>query len=132
MKQTLEEACLKVAIWWADNSFRKVAHHDNGDDSNLGGMVFAMKTMASQKALQLVTEEKITKFENKLVELMLAENSNYSRCLDVDYGPCENLMKLARFAELSSDSFPIKSSTSIDEENQVWAKRGYGKDHVKI
>lgn len=132
MKNTYEEAVLKVVMWWSDKSFRTPLNQDNGDKTKQGDMTNMLLSGASLKAQQTITEEKIKKFEEKLTELLMKAANRRERELDVDYSPCNTLYEAAKHAGIDSHCFPVKSFTSIEDDNRVFAKYQYGRSPVEI
>lgn len=119
MKRTYEEACKLVANWWAEKSFETLLNQNNGDDSPTGGMVFMLQNMVSMEAKKDVSEEKIEKFKNKIVELLLLENNEWRQMLQVDYHPDRILGEACKFAEINEMVLPCKSYTVIEKDNTV-------------
>ncbi|RPI84576.1 MAG: hypothetical protein EHM34_03355 [Nitrosopumilales archaeon] len=132
MKNTYEEAVLKVVMWWSDKAFRTPMNQDNGADSDTGFMTFMLMNILSDKAQEKVTEEQIRKFEDKLTELLMKASCKWERDLDVDYHPCSTLVEAAIFAGIDCSCFPCKSWTQIREDNRVFAKYKYGGDSVEL
>lgn len=132
MKQTYEDAVLKCVLWWSDKSFRTPLNQNNGDDSPQGSMAFARMNMVALSAQQKVTDEKIKKFEDKLIELLLQAKTRYEKTLSVDYGPCTLLAEAADFAELEYACFPCKTHSFIEDNNEVYVKYQYGGELVKL
>ena len=132
--QTYEEAVLKCVMWWSDKSFRTPLNQNNGDKSSQGGIVSILHNTISLKAQEKLTEEKITKFEEKLSELLLSEkDAKYNRAkLDVDYSPCETLFQACQYAGIDSHCLPCKSHSYIDENNNAFAKYQYGSQTMEI
>jgi len=130
MKQTFEEAALKCVMFWSDKSFRTSLNQNNGDDSPNAGIGFMLMNMLSLTAQETVTEEKIKKFENKLVELLVETKkrgaAKWEMELDVDYHPSKLLEEAANFAEIDPQCFPCKTWTQIDDDNVATAKYQYG------
>jgi len=125
--QTYEEAVLKVVMWWSDKAFRTPLNQDNGDEANTTNLLL---NMVASKSQTQVTDEKIKKFEDKLIELLM-ENRNRNS-LSVDYTPCRMLFEAAQFAEIDSHCFPVKSGTYIEKNNKAFAKYQYGGPYQQI
>ena len=134
MKQTYEEAVLKIVMWWSDKSFRTTLNQNNGDKSSQGAMTFMLQNMVSIEAQKRVTEEKIKMFEDKLTELLLAEKDvQYNRArLDVDYSPCETLFQSCKHAGIDSHCLPCKTNSHIDQNNRAFVKYQYGGQSIEI
>jgi|JI6StandDraft_1071083.scaffolds.fasta_scaffold01817_24 hypothetical protein len=129
--QTLEEAALKVAMWWSEKSFHTPLNQNNGDDSATGGMMFPLMNMIAQKAQMEITKEKQKAFEDHLVTLLM-NCPEYDRNLDVDYTPCTILTQAADFAGIDTKCFPCKSHTRIDKNNRAFGKFQYGKSEIEL
>ena len=127
MKQTYEEAVLKIVMWWSDKSFRTPLNQNNGET----GMLHTLMNSTSTNANSRTTPQQIKLFEEKLGELLM-NASERERNLDVDYHPCSLLAQAADFAKIETAVFPCKSFTRIDKDNRAFAKYQYGNQPIEI
>lgn len=123
--QTLEDAILKVVMFWSNKSFRTPMNQNNGDDSPNGGMSFMLLNMVAKGAQDEVTPEQITRFEMELSKLLTNAN-DFQKTLSVDYGPCELLANAADYAKIGYGCFPCKTVTWISDNNIATARYQYG------
>ena len=121
MDQTLEDAAIKTAMWWAE-VIQKPLNQNNGDSS---GTMFMMMNMVAANAQKELTPEKIAVFEKALVKLIMSQNSRYQQSCSVDYAPCNKLSEAALEAGISASVFPCKSSSWINEDNDAMISLGY-------
>lgn len=114
MKQTFEEAAVKVAKFWSEKSFNAGLNQNNGDNGPSGSMTFGLLNMLSSSAQSKVTDDQIKTFEEALTNIIVTESirTDYVN-LGVDYGPCSELEKACEIAGVSTHCLPIKSQSWI-------------------
>ncbi len=130
--QTLDEAIFKCVFFWIEKSFSQAKNQNNGDKTKQGDVVNMLLNLVSDEANKSVTEYKITLFQKKLTELLLAQKNNYERSLSVDYDACELLSEACEFAGIDQRCLPVKSSTCINTNNDAFGKHQYGGANLKL
>lgn len=128
----IEDAALALSMWWAEKSFRTPLNKDNGDSNPL---LFLLATMSTKNAQESVTEEKIKVFESALSKHIIEYREQYPYSnvrIHTDYNPDHYLSLAAEKAGLDDSAFPWKTSTYINEKNEVFVAFGYGKPYEKL
>ena len=126
--QTYQEAVTKMVQWWTEKSFGGRINQNNGDDSEVGSLVFMLMNSNSLRAQGEVTPAKIEKFKEKLTELLLKGEGGrlWERRLDVDYHPCPMLVEARDYADINPSCLPCKTTSYIDDNSQVKCSYQYG------
>lgn len=133
-KRSYKEAVELTVNWWVEKSFETPLNQNNGDKSDGGTMRLVLMNLISEEAQKKVTANKIEKFKSKLKELLLAnkEKGRYAKELNVDYHPNQMLSDACEFAEINSNCLPCKTSTFINNENEVEGRYQYGGEWFKL
>lgn len=118
-----------AANWWAQQLRDEDPLVDNGDleQSMLG-------SVAREKALDKITSEQISEFEEILTEKIQQERiRGRDRYIKCDYGPPKILAEAAEEAGIESvrSAFPWKTGMWI-ETNRVLVSEGYNSDREEI
>lgn len=129
-KRSWQEACLTVAMWWAD-TLRKHVPQNMGAKSaaeiNTEAMIDAITTMQKTS----ITSDQIDAFEKHLFEKLIMQTPEIS--VRVDYHPSDILNDACTATGLTPlFIFPIKTYTRIDKRFRVLAKSGYGAGEYEI
>lgn len=117
--RTYEEAVKIVVDLWIEKSFNDFDNQDIGEE----GMLQNLLLSKSRQAQGEVDQDKIDRFKILLTQMLMSENKD-SR-LDVDYHPCDLLSFVCEACEISTSCLPVKSSTTINNKNQVISKFSY-------
>ena len=123
------EVARAAASWWA-----RQLRDDNPDVDNGDLMQSALGSLNRKNALDGVTPEQVTEFEENLVKTLLDEEiRGMDRYIACDYGPPAILAEAAEDAGIESvgSVFPWKTGMWI-EENRVLVSEGYGADREEI
>jgi hypothetical protein len=121
------------AKWWAD-VLRDGAKMDNGDQSQTGGMVFAMAIIGQAESRSEQDEEQYQRFEDELATVIEESDDKYGLYVGVDYHPDSILSDAAERAELVHDgitTFPWKTSMSF-RDGKITVGYGYRAPMVQI
>ena len=132
---TLEDAIIKVTLFWSDKSFRTALNQNNGDESPQGSMSFMLMNMVSDKAQKSITDDKIKIFEKELAKEITGYRDKYPDSavwMDVDYHPAAILANPAAQAEIDPGCFPCKTWVRINRDNSVEASYQYGGDVIEL
>jgi hypothetical protein len=122
-KRSYPEAVELTVNWWCEKSFNTPNNFDNGD-----AMCNAFGNWAASLAIKKVDADMITKFKNKLSELLLkleGKGRSFNR-LDVDYHPCGTLSEACMFSGIDTCCLPCKTFTQIEDNNEVRGRYQYG------
>lgn len=119
------EVAIKAAKWWGDR-LRGNTHHTNGSDDEGSKMAGILADMMSG----LVSNDTITRFEEILVDKILAEKSEYVD-LYCDYHPDPLLFEAAKEAGINDMAFPWKTGVKISN-GKVRVSDGYATGFTEI
>lgn len=133
-KRSYKEAVEITVKWWSEKSFKTLLNQNNGDDSDNGGMMFLLMNMVSMNAKENITKEKISKFEEKLTELLLSVEGMgmFNNELSVDYSPNRKLREACTFAGINASCLPCKTHTYINDNNEIEGQYQYGGEWFTI
>lgn len=94
---------------------------DNGDKSEAG----LFSNMLAKLATTDINKENLIKFKDKLKELIITNIDESDKLyLVVDYSPSGLLFKAAKYANISTNNFPIKT-TMIISSDCIKVRYGY-------
>ena len=127
------ETAKRAARWWAGR-LRGQSKLDNGDQSETGGMVWAMATMLQQTEKDNRAPEQIDAFEIALTDVLIENESRIQFSgFGVDYHPDWILSRAAERAgvDLGMVSLPWKTYMHIRGDS-VRVSEGYGADFVDV
>ena len=126
MREVSTADAVKVANWWADQitnpSQNMCSEKQGGND-----MINFLGTLLS--AASLPNTEQVNAFRDKLAEIIVKKGVVD---LSVDYAPDIYLSEAAEYAGINSNCFPWKSSTFINSNGEIYARRGYGASRERI
>lgn len=132
MAQTLEEAVLKVVMWWSEKSFSIKKNQNNGDQSTKQGEnVYILMNQLSRGAQLKITPSQVKIFEDTLTDSLMSAHKS-KRDVSVDYTPDEHLSNACEVAGIDPVCLPCKSHTIIDGYNEAYGKFQYGNPIQKL
>lgn len=121
--RTYEEAVDIVVEWWAKKAFDTIINQNNGSSD-----AFWLLNITSWIAQEDVTDDKVSRFKEKLREVLMNERGEYTisgRELSVDYHPCSRLEAACSFAGINDRCLPVKSFTIINADNSIRSRFTY-------
>lgn len=124
---THENMAKAICKYWS-KYFINTANHTNGDSNcDLIGMVYDTLAM---KENQSTDNKKIEAFKEALYNILM---NSKPWIIDCDYGPCSELIKACKNAELPTSVFPWKTVMRIEwVDGVILIKEGHGSDFKKL
>lgn len=126
MREVSTADAVKVANWWADQITipnQNMGSYEQGGNgiANLLGTLLAARSLPNT--------EQVNVFRDKLAEIIVKKGVVDLR---VDYAPDIYLSEAAEYTGINSNCFPWKSSTFINSNGVIYARRGYGASRERI
>ena len=134
LKTVKKELISKLVNWWAELTTTSALNSNNGDNSYAGGLAFLLMNMLAQSKRVTISEDQVSKFKEKLTELIEAELENFDYLsLGVDYHPDNELSEAASYAGISDLCFPVETNSVINlKTNTVKVSLGYGGKWIEL